>query len=485
MTAGLMSAGLPQILRYRLSEFVAERFGLRFPEARWDDLEHGVRAAAQEYRGGAIEEYVQRLLTSTSSSATVNVLANRLTVGETYFFREKRSFDQLEERILPEFIGKRLANGRQPNIWSAGCATGEEPYSVSILLSRLIPNLKDWNISILATDLNSRSIERAGEGVYGEWSFRSTPAWVRSAYFTPTSDGRWAIVPAVKKMVRFARLNLVGAEPLDFANVFDVVLCRNVLMYFTPEAARKVVDHLYRALAPGGWLIVGSVETSDFLFREFAAADLPGGAIYRKLAGQLDAATNCCPGGSGKPAGLPEPRLAFPRHEASKSVDSETPPPIAESALLLARHLADQRRLPEALGWCDTAIRVDQMDAQSHYLRAEILQEQGLFEEARLSLRRAIYANPEFVLAHFALGHLAMRQRKPKASRKCFENALELLRQYQQEGVLPGSDDLTAGRLSDWVHLGMDQAIAMEAGELAEALVQRSANRDPHEATPA
>lgn len=493
MTTGSMPVKLPDKLRSQLSEFVAARLGLHFPKQRWGDLERGVRAAAQEDGDSAVDAYLQRLLTATPCSDMVAALANHLTVGETYFFRERRSFDQLEEKVMHDVIGGRHQKGRHLNIWSAGCATGEEPYSVAILLSRMIPDLKDWKISILATDLNSRSLQKAGDGVYSGWSFRSTPAWIRSAYFTVTSDGLWAIVPDIKKMVRFARLNLVADDytaPFDSAGTFDVILCRNVLMYFTPEAARRAVCRLHGALAPGGWLIVGYAETSHALFSEFDAVGFPESAIYRKLPGERSVVTKCSPARSDKTAALPGPHLALARPGEPEAVSSETSAPIpapsnraAEAALKRARLLADQRRLREALGWCDSAIRIDKMDADSHYLRAAILQEQGFFEEASLALRRAIYANPEFVLAHFALGSLAMRQRRPKISQKCFENALDLLRKYQQEDVLPSAHDLTAGRLSDWARRGLEQVNAMGSGELAEAIAQCGANRGPSEAT--
>lgn len=489
MTTRVMPMEMPEPLRSRLSEFVADRLGLHFPAERWGDLERGVRKAAQESGSAAIEPYVEQVLASTSDSPILGVLANHLTVGETYFFREPRSFALFEERII-EFSGTRHENRRPLRIWSAGCATGEEPYSVAILLLKLIPDLKDGDISILATDVNSRSIERAAKGVYGAWSFRNTPAWVRSAYFTAVSDGQWAINPAVKSMVRFARVNLVAGDrpaPFESPDAFDVILCRNVLMYCTPEAARKIIRRLFKALRPGGWLIVGSAEASQILFREFPTVGFPGTAVYRKPA-EMNAIASVDPARPDRAAGFPQHGLALAQDQEPETAGPGSCPDNANqsncadrSVLLLARGLADQGKLQEALRLCDRVIRIDKMDAHAHYLRAAILQEQGFWKDAILSLRRAIYANPEFVLAHVALGSVAKRQERPTPSRKHFEISLELLRKYQDEDVLPGSAGLTAARLRDWVCLEIDQASAMEIEQTTGSPAQREASKPPGE----
>ena len=279
-----MTTELPDILRLWLSEFVAQHLGLHFPKERWDDLERGVRAAAQESGSQPVDAYVQRLLSSNAQSP-VEILATHLTVGETYFFREQSSFDFLREEIIPKVTSPRCTRVRRLRVWSAGCATGEEPYSVAILLSRSMPDFEGCSISILATDVNARSVEKAVAGTYGKWSFRTTPDSIRSAYFTAAADDRWTVVPAVKQMVTFARLNLAMDHylfPFNSANAFDVILCRNVLMYFTPEAAKKVIRRLYGALAPGGWLMVGAAEASHVLFSELGPVDFLNGAAYKK-----------------------------------------------------------------------------------------------------------------------------------------------------------------------------------------------------------
>ena len=148
----------------------------------------------------------------------------------------------------------------------------------------MIPDLADWTVSILATDINVRFLDRAAEGVYGEWSFRAAPEWVRR-YFTSTSKGKMRVSPQIKRMVSFSYLNLAEDTYPSLGtatNAMDVGLCRNVLMYFTPECAHRVIQNLFSSLVENGWLLVGAAEASQALFSRFAAVNHPGAVLYRK-----------------------------------------------------------------------------------------------------------------------------------------------------------------------------------------------------------
>ena len=173
----------------QLSDSVARHLGLHFPSERWSDLQRGVSAAAQEFGyQHDLDRYVEQLLLPTLIQGRLENLARHLTVGETYFFREKRSLEVFERNIVPELIQARRGSSKAIRIWSAGCATGEEPYSIAIMVNKLMAGLEKWNVEILATDLNSGSLQKAAEGIYGEWSFRGIPPSVRSAYFEPVVE---------------------------------------------------------------------------------------------------------------------------------------------------------------------------------------------------------------------------------------------------------------------------------------------------------
>ena len=463
-----MTTKISDSVLMQVSEFVASHLGLHFPRDRWPDLQRAVVGAAQECGGRhELDRYIHELLSPALTQKQLDLLASHLTVGETYFFREKRSLEIFEERILPELVRARQAVGTPIRIWSAGCATGEEPYSVAIILNRLKADLTDWNVEILATDLNTKSLQKASGGTYGDWSFRGTPYWVRHAYFEAGDEGRCTIVPAIKKMVRFAQLNLMDdAYPTlsNSTNGFDVIFCRNVLMYFSPDGMRKVIRQLYRSLATDGWLIVSPTETSHELFSEFATVSFGDATFYRKSATGLPT-THALPlfddGWSVVPLPeltrrAPEPAQVSFDEVTQEAPDSETysentSPPFAfyEQALalyeqrryedleqaivtlpsgdgdyalamlLLARAYANQGKLAAALIWCDKAIAADKMAAPAHYLRATILQEQGRLPDALLALRQAVYAEPQFVVGHFTLGNLALKHggaRSPKST---------------------------------------------------------------------
>lgn len=444
----------PDLLLAQLSEFLAAQIGLHFPQERYGDLLRGVGAAARELGHASVEACIHWLLASPLSRRQVEILASHLTVGETYFFRETRSFEILEERILSDLIRARGDAERRLRIWSAGCCTGEEPYSIAMLLDRLIPDIEEWNITILATDINPEFLRKAAEGVYGDWSFRGTPAWLRDRYFRRKKNGRFEIRPSLRKRVTFSYLNLADdAYPSlsNNTNAMDVIFCRNVLMYFTPAQAKKVADKLHRSLVDGGWLMVSPTETSNSLFSRFSAVGFPGAVLYRKAAGAEPRVI-----ATWHPASAPLP-LPEPLYLASPMPPQEAPPePVRPAAapgdapsLEEARACANRGELAEAAECCEKAIAADKLNPACHYLLAAIQQELGQHDGAVQSLMRALYLDADFVLAHFALGNLRLARGRRREAERHFDTALSLSRAYPRDQVLPESDGLTAGRLGE------------------------------------
>lgn len=508
-----MADPIPDILFSQLSEFVAAKTGLYFPKERWHDLERGLKSIAQEFGFSGIEACIQRLVSLPLERTQIGILASHLTVGETYFFREKHTFAALEEHIFADLIRSRRYGQRSLRIWSAGCATGEEPYSIAILLRKLIPEPTDWNITILGTDINASFLQKASQGIYSEWSFRDTPRWIKEQHFRRQGDGRYETSPEVRKMVTFSYLNLAEdnyPSLLSNTNAMDIILCRNVLMYFAPERARRVIGKFYDALTDGGWLIVSPSEASHVLFSQFATVNLREAILYKKASSpELEVAsfsmqqpsivpmldskcavrettTSKVSRTSVEPSTLdfksPEVEAAIahdtldssfqtPYHEALALHDQGRYAEAAEklstwlldngtnaqAMALLARLYANQGKLGEAIAWCEKALAGDKLNPAFHFLQGMILQEQGALEEAIRSLKRSLYLDQNFILGHFALGSLALRQGRSVDSNKHFENAISLLSIVPAEEILPESDGLTAGRLREIILASRDR----------------------------
>jgi chemotaxis protein methyltransferase CheR len=461
---------LPDSLLSSLSDFLAAQIGLHFPKKRWGDLERGIAAAACQFGLPDAQACAHWLLSAPLTRSQIETLASHLTVGETYFFREKRSFEVLEQHILPALLHAREHTERRLRIWSAGCCTGEEAYSIAMLLDRLIPDSEKWNVTILATDINPAFLGKAAEGVYGEWSFRDTPDWIQTHHFKHGKNARFEILPRIRKRVTFSYLNLaddVYPSLTNNTNAMDVIFCRNVLMYFTAAQAKKVIENLRRSLVDGGWLIVSPVETSNSLFSGFTAVGFPGAVLYRKLAStESPAVATTYP--TAAPGLLPETLppeclvgnaiLSIPLHKAllnsDRSAEQPGEAPLVEvngSAVpsRMARACANQGKLTEAAEWCEKAIAADKLNPAHPYLLATIRQEQGQYDLAAQSLMRALYLDLDFVLAHFALGNLRLAQGRRREAERHFRNALALLHRHPRDEPLPESDGLSAGRLAE------------------------------------
>ncbi len=271
----------PALLR-QLSDRIESAMGLYFPPDRFVDLDRKIRAAARELAFLDIEAFAHWLLSSPLANDQVRMLAGYLTIGETYFYREPRAWEVLQSEILPSLLASRTGVNQRLRLWSAACSTGEEPYTIAMTLSQMIPNLKDWQCLILATDINPNVIQRAQAGVYSPWSFRGTSPEVRSRHFRPLSNGQFALNPDLKKMVTFAEANLVNSDPIPNSGLMDVIFCRNVLFYFSPERVKRVLERFYDVLIDGGWLIVSPVETTYLSELPFVPVLINGTTVYRK-----------------------------------------------------------------------------------------------------------------------------------------------------------------------------------------------------------
>lgn len=458
-----MSATLPKPILEQLSGLVAERFGLHFPAERWGDMQRGLTHAATRRGHAQVDAYARRLLTMPITTEDHEALVASLTVGETYFMRERQSLQALEQFILPTLL-RRGDGQRGLRIWSAGCCSGEEPYTIAMMLDRLLPDGRP--ASLLATDLNPVFLARAARAEYGEWSFRETPAWVRERYFQRLGNGRYRLHDRIRQRVTFARLNLVENDypsPANGTEAMDVILCRNVLMYFTPERARAAIARLRQALNDGGWLIVSPAETSSGLYSGFKQTIIDGAILYQKTDADAPASTHgpplaafpddpvapLAPTTQDRPAvaEIVPVRPPAPTHPIPGASVQDTEPTEPDHRLAIAREHAGRGELAQAIEYCRQAIAANRLDPSAHYLLGTVLQAGQHVDEAAQALARAIYIDPDFVLAHFALGDLRRAQGRTREARKHFDHALKTVRALPAGMPVPESDGLTAGHL--------------------------------------
>jgi chemotaxis protein methyltransferase CheR len=377
-------------------------------------------------------------------------LIRSLLIGETYFFRNKPHFDLLREQLLPALIEQRYRE-EHPwlRIWSAGCATGEEAYSLAILVRELIPDPERWAIFILGTDLNSEALRRARIGGYRRWSFRDTDPDLMSRYSTPHGDGL-VVTDEIRKMVTFSTLNLVDeASYGPGTSAMDLILCRNVTMYFGQETTKVVARRLLSAVTPGGWLLVGPSEPDANVFAGFEAVNAYETTAYRRPQNRVESAKS----------GTPPPASAGPRPVAAiekgfgtvadGGTGNASRPTTPEECLLDARVAADAGRYAEARDLCCVALDLDPTAADAYHLLGMIYAGQQETELAVTAFRKAIYLERDFVLAHHGLSNELRLLGDEVGAIRSAETARRLVRSHPTHRPLQSSHGITAQETRD------------------------------------
>ena len=437
--------------------------GIALPPVRRSELEQAVHKA-QLKAGLANARALYDHLTQVRGRPALTGLIEALTIGETHFFRNQPQFHALTHQVLPEIIARRRAT-RRLRVWSAGCSTGEEAYSLAILIDRLLPDAEQWQIHLLGTDLNRQSLDKARRGVYSAWSFREVPPDIQASYFVQRPRGQetdYEVVGRLRSRVQWDVLNLNDTVyPAVETNTheMDLILFRNVLIYFSEATARQVVGRLYACLTDKGWLVVGHADTSLAVFHEFKVHNFPGTVLYQKPAAAEAAQRHALAHAASPTSGRTRPlRVVAPVRVPRRVTDplkprAAAPPapaarvPDAQALYAAAKQHADQHALDAALTALDAALDQNPMLGAAHYLHGLILQERGQPAAALEALRRCVYAEPRFVLGHYALGSLLASQGQAERARKSLDNVVQLLAGRPRDELVPEGDSLTVGRL--------------------------------------
>ncbi len=436
-----------------------------------------------------------------------------LTVGESFFFRNEHHFRALREQVLPEIL-RDNADKREVRVWSAGCATGEEPYSLAILLDQVLGGQHDWHVSILGTDLNPDFLARARQACYRPWSFRNTNIDRDRAYFEPDRN-TVRLASKVRSTARFTYLNLVKdvyPSPLSGTLGLDLILFRNVAIYLKPEITKRIIQRFYEALRPGGWLLLGETEVSLAPTEGFEARRFEQATFHQK-ASRADSASGT--------ASTPMPVLAdfvvAPSREESddkrsaSSVPARRQPTIptapvlpdwvplpkkqrtalraTESAvqqierLLAERNFDDAERSIERLGnkqqraesrfqlaralltcaaitkarrMLDRCLADEPLMIEAQLLHASFAEESGNLDKAEEAYRRALYIDRNCPMAHFHLALVLQQKGDAAGCGRSVKTTLKLIENKDPHELVEYGEGVCYGRLKEMAQMILD-----------------------------
>ncbi len=468
----------------RFSKLLLDRYGLFFSDRRRPELESAILRAFAASPTADFNEYYTLLAEQTDGGLEMERLVNAVTINETYFFRDAAQFDALSTTVLPQLIERRRML-RTLRVWSAGCSSGEEPYSIAMLLRDMLPDVDEWSITILATDVNTAALDRARQGLFGDWAFREQRAKdLRARYFRRTG-ARWELTPDVRRMVTFSRLNLAGTEFPSYATntmFVDLILCRNVTIYFSEIVTLAVVDRFHDTLTDGGWLVVGHSELSLNVYRRFQTRNFPNTVLYQRdmqsspqpsawqwpplhteTVAPPPPAIPTPPSPPTPPRPLPPTTDVPPLDRARQLMEygrseeardlllalTQSPPVSFEVYVLLGQASANLGDLEAAESWCREALRRNKLALEAYYTLALVLQHQAKLPEAIEALKRVVYIDRNDVLGHFSLARLHYQNGQSPAALKSLDNARRLLEAQPDDVVVARSDGVTVKRLRD------------------------------------
>ncbi len=450
---------LEEFARFR--DFIHKASGIYLEEGKLDSLRISLVTRATRLGYPSFDDYYRVL---AADEREFNELMNLVTINETSFFRFPQQFDAFKTKVLPEIMAGKPQSNRTIRVWSAGCSTGEEPYSLAMtLLDSGIHGL-GWKPQVLGTDVSTRALAVAQKAVYGRRAMLNVPKEVVARQFGPEGEN-YRVAPHVRNLVDFGYHNLIKEPyPLSLMGNWDVIFCRNVTIYFRMESTKRVVSNFYNSLNPGGYLFIGHSETLSSISDDFEPLEIGGVFLYRKTKAKrvfaaprpravvvperLSALASLVTPPA-RPRRKPAPTAPVaatsvtgdPLAEARRSLAHgdpdrvleivasilESDPNNADAHLLSAYIHADSGDYVKALEACHRALAINPLLPVARYILGIIHQRQGDPVRAISELKKTIYIDSEFALAHLNLANIYKSQRKWDDAAREYENALRAL----------------------------------------------------------
>jgi chemotaxis protein methyltransferase CheR len=392
-----------------------------------------------------VEQYCQFLGSDAGILHEREALVIPLTTGETYFFRDTGQQHLLKDKIFPELLERRKKE-RSLRVWSAACSTGEEVYSLAILLDELMAEQSQWHIFILGTDINHHAIDKARRGIYTEWSFRGVSNERRQRYFHRHKD-TWELDERIRRRVIFQTGDLVADEfPGHSGELYDMdlILCRNTFIYMPPPVTSRIADKFTQTLTDGGILMTGHGELYAHHLGQLRARVFAESIVYQKAVAPFLSQKPAARAESQRPARQkkvaispvePKARAAAPVPQPRQAT-AETGKEESFAEMLRAWQYANEGQREKAAKTCSEMIARNPLDADPHYLLALLAQERGDSAAAKALLKKVIYLDHAFIAAYLDLGDLYAREGDGARAVKMRSTACELLKKRPGDEVV-------------------------------------------------
>ncbi len=445
-----------------IAQLIQQQLGLIYNGNKLNDLKRRLNHVLKEIPERQHEQTIAHLLAGEFERIP-NLIAE-LTIPETYFLRNIRLFKALKSKILPEII-ERKKYSHQINIWSAGCSSGEEPYSVAILLHEILQEkISQWKIQLIATDLNENILQKARRAVYSEWSFRGVPPDFKARYFSPLPQALYQLKPEIKETVSFFQHNLIEGSYPPTRNVqnFDLILCRNVLIYMSHTTVQTILEKFYGILNDWGYLITGPSEFPTLKNKKFKPVIIEETIFYQKAKQHAPALRQPTPDTRKKrfsprqpfriKAPFPKKKTDFSLEIVKKDEKKDKIKPLVSKTLDSVRNSANLGHLDEALEYCKQYVKHHITDKHGYYLMGTILTEKGDLKEAETYFKRAIFLDPDFVMAHFALANVYAATERTDQAQKQFRNVLNILKTMAPSEPVPEGEGMVVSHLLEMVN---------------------------------
>ncbi len=485
----------PNELRIKFKDFVCSRGGLYFKDHDLKNLDDAI-VERMKIRGmAAVASYYAFLTTSDERDDEFRELLNLLTINHTYFFRNEAHFEVLKEKVLPVLIEEKtkmaLRDGTKPKlrIWSAGCSSGEEPYTIAMVIKEVLGDLDGWEIEILATDASENALRQAQKGLYSKNAVRYVAAPYLQKYFTVKpgeyKQSFYQVSDEIKRMVSFGFFNLMED---DYPFGFDIIFCRNVVIYFELETTIKVMRKFYNALLDEGHLFIGYSESLHFMRDQFQMISSQEAIYYQKKVlgmqkvfstqqrtsvaeeetldansileeishqealAQVAAFAKTSASlrsledllfQSHKHMYLKEYAEALSLLEEAQRLDERAADPL----YMQAEIFMNQGKMAEAKESLHKALSLNALFAPAHYLFGCIYFEENMLREAKESLRKALFLDQTFLLAHFYLAQVYRSETQTSEAIRAYRNSLKLLSGYEPTTIIAYSGGFNAATL--------------------------------------